>query len=327
MSAADPRPVGTALIVGHRGQDGVLLADRLRAEGIRVIGVGRPGAPARSDERVVDVTDPAAVDRLVATEEPDEIYYLAAHHGSSESMRPGGTAADIRTSWGVHVTGPKNVLAAVREHRPTARVLLASSCLVHAPGPGRIDEAAPLVPDTVYGATKAAGMLVARERRRRGTAVWTAVLFPHESGFRPPTFAASRVVRMALEVAAGRRDAVAVGDPDAEVDWSLATAVTDGFVRMLRGTEPDDYVLASGEGRTVRELAVAVLTGLGLDPERCLRTDPTLLTRPSARRVGDPSRFGALTGWVGRPDLADFARELVAQHRLVLDRPEDRAPD
>ena len=312
-------PAGTAVVVGHRGQDGRLLSDLLRAGGTRVVGVGRPdGRPPGPDEAAVDVGDPESVAALVADVRPDEVYYLAAHHASSEAMAAGGTADDLRASWRVNVAGPAVLLDAVRAHHPEARVLLASSCLVHPAGPERIDERSPLGPDTLYGVTKAAALLQARAARAAGALVWTAVLFPHESGLRPPSFVASRIVRSALAVAAGDAEVVTVADPGAVVDWSLAARVVEGLVGMVRATEPGDYVVASGEGRTVAELAAAVLGHLGLDPDRHLRVEPGLLARPSARRVGDPSRLAAALGWTGRPGLDEFAAALVAEHRDAL---------
>lgn len=311
----------TALVIGHRGQDGALLVQRLRADGYRVVGVGRPDRPCTADDRVADVADPVAVTRLVEQVGPDEIYYVAAHHGSSEKMAASGPATDVTAAWAVNVAGPANVLNAVQQTGGRTRLLLASTCMIHAPSAGRIDERAPLAPDTLYGMAKAAALLLAREYRRNGLPVWGAVLFPHESGNRHPSFVASRVIRGALAIEAGAADTVTVGDPSAVVDWSLASAVVDGMVRMVRFTEPADYVLASGEGRTVGEFASTALAALDLEPERHLRTDPSLLARPSARRVGNPSQFRALTGWNGRPPFEKFVSTLIDEHRAALAQP------
>lgn len=314
MSASEQ----VALIIGHRGQDGTLLRGLLEKEGAKVIGVGRPTGKPGSSRELVDIRDCAAIEALVSSARPSAIYYLAAHHGSSESMPIEGGASNSRTSWETHVAGFENTLAAARKlDRPTP-VVLASSSLVFEASAGRIDESSTLAPDSVYGLTKAAAVLLAREGQRSGQLVHILHLFPHESGLRNEAFIASKIVRTGLRIAAGSPELLLIGDPVAEVDWSLAREVVRVMREVARMHEPQELVVGSGRESSVFELADTVFRGLDLEVDRYIETDPSLLERPAARRIANASRLSLLLPWWRPPDLTSFASSLVQEHLHCL---------
>lgn len=313
------RGTPTAVVVGHRGQDGSLLRQRLEREGTRVIGIGRPESAETQDSVPVSVADPAAVRDVIVRYEPDEIFYLAASHASSEGMVAVGTAEAVRESWATNVTGFVNIAEALQAAGSHARLLLAASALVYAPSSEPIDESAPLQPDTVYGATKAAAMLAARAYRAQGVPIYTAVLFQHESGLRPESYVASKVVRTALRIASGSTEHLVLGAPQARVDWTLAVNAVDAMLRMMRQAPPDEYVVASGQRRTVLEFATAVMESLDLDAADHIRTDEKLLKRAPQTRTGDSGRLTRRTGWSGEMALEEFVNRLIAEHRFTVD--------
>lgn len=309
-----------ALIIGHRGQDGTLLRELLEREGAKVIGVGRPTSKLGSSREPVDVRDCTAIEALVSSTRPSEIYYLAAHHGSSESMPTDGDASSTRTYWETHVAGFANTLSAARKlERPTP-VVLASSSLIFEPSAARIDESSRLAPDSVYGLTKAAAVLLARERQQSGQLVHILHLFPHESGLRDEAFIASKIVRTGLRIAAGSPELLIIGDPVATVDWSLARDVVRVMSEVARMREPQELVVGSGRESSVFELADTVFRELSLEVHRHIEIDPSLLERPSARRIANANRLSLLLPWWQPPDLRSFATILVEEHRRCLAR-------
>lgn len=306
-----------ALIIGHRGQDGTLLRQRLEAEGTAVVGIGRPNADDNSNVSV-DLREASAVKALLSDLRPVEVYYLAGHHGSSERMPTAGDAIDIRRSWETHVDGFRNVLDAVSHSMPQTPVLLAASSLIYAPGENVLNECSRICPDTVYGLTKAAAVLLARERRKLGQLVYALTLFPHESGLRGESFIASKIVRTGLRIAAGLDEVLAIGDPDTRVDWSLARDVVAAMVDVIRFTEPTEVVVANGRAFSVRSFATEVFSQLGLDIRQHLEVRPSLLARPSAQRLASPQRLREQLAWWPELDLPTIAARLIEEHREAL---------
>jgi len=314
------------LIIGQSGQDGRLLRKHLEAQGREVVGVGRPTSRRERGCVELDIRDGESVDRRIASLAPSEIYYFAAHHGSSETMAATGNPETIRSSWETHVVGFANIMAAVEKCSPDSRVLLASSALVYAPAEVAINESHPLLPDSIYGVTKAAAMLLARECRKRGLFVQTAVLFPHESALRPETFVASKIARTALRISEGSGENIILGDPNAVVDWSLASDVVRALATMMATAPAIEFIVSSGIGCRVGDLATSVCRRLGLDPDRDVSIDPNLLRRASARRVGDPTLLASHCDWsVGRT-VDEFSRLLLSEFSTESPKPQTQEP-
>lgn len=311
MSASEQ----VALIIGHRGQDGTLLRERLEAQGASVVGIGRPGIGHPADDKLVDVRDPSAVAAFVASVRPTEIYYLAGHHGSSETMSIESEPMDIDAAWGTHVAGFQSVLDAIQALATPVPVLLAASSLVYAPSYSLIDESSPLRPDTMYGVTKAAAVLLARERQEQGQLVHTLILFPHESGLRNESFVASKIVRTGMRIASGSEERLILGDPNAMVDWSMARDVVAAMVDVVRMKNPQELLVANGRPFSVHSLASEVFALLGLDIDQHLDVRPDLLKRPSTCRIASPKRLRETLPWWPEHCLPEFAARLVDEHR------------
>ncbi|MCK9247449.1 MAG: GDP-mannose 4,6-dehydratase [Solirubrobacteraceae bacterium] len=317
------------LITGITGQDGGYLAERLLDGGDEVIGAVRTpdGALERAglghlEGRVelvpLDLLDRSSVHRAVAEVAPDEIYHLAAPTFVPTSWDdPTDTIAAI-------ATGTAIVLAAAGELRDDARVLVAaSSAMFGDAGTSPQDESTPMRPTNPYAVAKlAAHGLVGALRAHHGRFLVSAITFNHESPRRPAHFLPRKVTSGVAEIAAGRADALTLGDLRAVRDWSHARDIVEGMVLALRHDEPDDYVLASGAPHTVGDLVDAAFTAAGVDrfvdgPDGARRdrvqVDPRFV-RPPERwpSVGDPSRARRVLGWRPRTSFEDLVAEMVA---------------
>ncbi len=311
-------PPTRVLITGVSGQDGSYLAELLCAEGADVHGTTRTpldrGAPnlASLGDRVslhaADLAEPGLLARLVLELEPDEIYHLAAPAFVPESWRaPASTAREI-------VSSGAELLQAVRDHAPQARLVIAASREIFgASAPSPQDEATHPVPSSPYGVAKlAVHQLVGLIRERDSLHVSSAILFNHESPRRPPAFVSHKVTRAAAAIKLGLQDELVLGDLDAVRDWSAARDVVAGMRAMARASAGGDYVLASGVGRTVRDLVDAAFGVLGIDPAAHVRVDERLVRpREPSDPIGDPRHAREALGWTTTTTFTEMLAEMV----------------
>jgi GDPmannose 4,6-dehydratase len=316
-----------ALITGVCGQDGSYLAERLHAEGIELHGVVRDSADrAHANLEAVrealtfhhgDLLEPGTFAAVIEATRPDEIYHLAAPAFVPDSWT---AVADTMQAIAT-VTG--ELIDAVRDHVPRAHVVIASSREIfgaHAPSPQREDT--PCLPASPYGVAKlAAHQLVGVARERDGLHLSSAILFNHESPRRHPQFLSRKVTRAAAAISLGREDTLTLGDTDAVRDWSAARDIVAGLRLMVAAEQPGDYVLASGAGRTVRDLVDLAFGCVGLDVEPHLRIDQALVRpRESSDPVGDPSRARERLGWHAQISFEELIAEMVAADLAELRR-------
>jgi len=303
--------VTRALITGVAGQDGWYLAELLCAEGAEVHGIARDGAaavPGAVRLHVADVREAGALAAVVAAIAPDEIYHLAAPTFVPDSWR------ELALTMRAIAVPAAELLDAVREHVPAAHVVLAGSREMFgaaAQSPQREDT--PCLPVTPYGVAKlAAHRLAGLARARHGLHASSAILFNHESPRRRPEFVTRKVARAAAEISRGSGRRLALGDLDAVRDWCAARDVVAGLRLMAAAPAPEDYVLASGVGRSVRELAEVAFAHVGLDARDHIVVDPALVREPEpSHAVGDPSRARDRLGWTARTGFDELVGELV----------------
>ena len=322
MSAATPR---RALITGISGQDGSYLAEMLCAEGVEVHGIVRvksdgetPNLDGVRGELTLhegDLLERGALRRVIAAVSPAEIYHLAA-----PAFVPDSWLATADTMHGI-ATLSGELIDAVRDLVPDARVVLATSREIFgadAPSPQREDTTC--APSSPYGVAKlAAHQLVGLVRAHDGLHISSAILFNHESPRRQPHFLSRKVTAAAAAISLGRQDELWLGDLEAVRDWSAAPDVVAGLRLMAAAAEPADYVLASGVGRTVRQLVDVAFACVGVDASRHLRIDATLVRPPEASpAVGDSTRARERLGWSAQTGFEQLIAEMVAADLAAL---------
>lgn len=306
-----------AVIVGHAGQDGRLLTELLQTRGYDIVGIGRDSNTSSlptDDLHGVPVENPDEVDRLVRSVRPSEVYFLAAHHRSSEDPGHFDIREDTVRSFRTNVVGPLNFVEAIRLHSPRTRFFYASSSLIFGPDGGSRpqDESTPVSPIGNYAMTKAlAGQHIKAYRETHRLFCCVGILYNHESIYRRPSFLTRRVILEALNIKAGRQEALTVGRLDCVVDWGYAPDFVDAMVRILSHDEPEDFVVATGEGHTVRELVSLVFEHLGLDWRNHVRESREVLRRRLSGRIGQPAKLRRLTGWKPTVNFREMVRLLV----------------
>lgn len=312
-----------AIIVGHRGQDGRLLTALLRSRGYSVAGFGRIGHDLFGSLPSVapcSVDRPETIADVVRRIQPHEVYYLAAHHASSQTRLASDPFSEHQAGLATNVSGLLHYLEAARSHAPESRIFYASSSLIFTPLTEltRLDEAAKVGPEEPYGLCKALASEVCRDYRRRGLFVSVGILFNHESHLRPPDFLSMKLIRGALSARRGAPAKLAIGDLNAVVDWGYAPDFVDAFTRILAEDTPDDFVIATGQGHKVSDFAAAAYGHLGLDWENHVLEEPSLLTRRRSSRIGDSSRLRLRTGWEPSMSFGEMVRLLVDRVGLAF---------
>jgi GDPmannose 4,6-dehydratase len=342
----------TALITGVTGQDGAYLAELLLAKGYIVHGVKRRSSSfntGRIDHLYRDsheagvrfflhygeMTDATNLIRLVAQTRPTEIYNLAAQSHVQVSFE---TAEYTANADGL---GPLRLLEAIRllgMEKETRFYQASTSELYGATPTVPQNETTPFYPRSPYGAAKLyAYWITVNYREAYGMHASNGILFNHESPIRGETFVTRKVTRAVAAIARGQQGRLYIGNLDARRDWGHARDYVEGMWRMVQQPEPDDYVLATGESHSVREMIELAFaeTGRAIEwrgtgaEEQGLDAKsgkPLVLIDPRYFRptevdhlLGDASKARTKLGWRHTTSFKDLVREMVASDLAAID--------
>jgi len=301
-----------AVIVGSAGQDGTLLNQHLQALGYEVLPISRSAS--------ISLQESSAVANYIKEHQPHELYYLAAYHHTSQDQR--GDDLDLfKKSTEAHVTGLLHCLEGIRLHAPLCRLFYASSSMVFgSPSVKTQDESTVLAPDSIYGVTKQAGMGLCRYYRvHHGIFASTGILYNHESPLRKPQFLSRKTVLAATRIKKGSKEKLKLGDLEAIVDWSDARDFVEAFQLILQCKESQDFVIASGQGHTVRDFVETTFTMLDLSWKDCVELDKGLLRREKPTMVGNAKKLRELTGWKPRYDFKAMIRNMILAEGVNLE--------
>ncbi|MEV8212690.1 GDP-mannose 4,6-dehydratase [Leifsonia sp. NPDC077715] len=310
-----------ALITGSKGQDGSYLAELLHSRGWEVHTLDRapgPDVEIISRRHAGSVDDVETVDRVVAMADPDCIFNLAGMSSVADSWAD--PVATARTN-GVAVVAL--LQAALRQQESTGRpvrfVQASSAEIFGAAERVPQDETTAIRPTSPYGASKAFAHSSVGVSRSRGVHASSAILFNHESPRRPLKFVTRKITNGVARIASGEAFTLSLGNLDAERDWGWAPDYVDALLRMAEADRPDDYVIATGVSRSVRDFVRTAFAAVGIaEWERHVTTDPSHL-RPVDAPVlrGDAGRARRVLGWSPTVTFEQMVERMV-HHDLEL---------
>jgi GDPmannose 4,6-dehydratase len=312
--------VPRALVTGVTGQDGSYLAELLLSHGYEVVGLVRDPSELVPDGVSVvsgELLDPSTLRHAIEATRPDELYHLAAPTFVPDSWE------DLTETVTAIAGATATLLASARDVDPRMRVWVSTSSEIFGDaGESPQTERSPMRPRSPYGVAKlAAHGLVGAMRERFGLFACSGITYNHESPRRPEHFVTRKVARAAAGIKLGLDRELVLGDLDAVRDWSHAADVVRAAWLALQAQAPDDYVLASGVGHTVRDLVAAAFAAVDLDWEPHVRVDPALVRpREPVHLIGDPSRARERLAWAPERSFEELVAEMVEADLRALRR-------
>lgn len=318
----------SALITGVAGQDGYYLASLLLSQGYRVHGVVLPGTGPLTGvyDKVLlheaDLSEEAHLTGLLREAAPDEVYYLAAHHFSSQGDENRKGMAGPFLS--VNLLAPNTILEAIKCSHPRTRFFYAASSHVFGtPDSSPQNEFTPHKPGTPYAISKSAAVMLCRYyRETHGLHASAGILYNHESPLRPLDFVTARLARAAACAATGKGSPAYFKDLSAVVDWGAAKDYVRAMWLILQQEKGGEYIIASGVPRTIRDFAETAFSSVGLKSEKFIYQDNSAAKSSVAPYVGDSSRVHAVCGWTLAISFEEMVAEMVKHHVSLLKRGE-----
>tara|TARA_R100001443_G_scaffold112828_1_gene126833 strand:- start:933 stop:1904 length:972 start_codon:yes stop_codon:yes gene_type:complete len=309
-----------ALITGIAGQDGSYLAELLLSKGYEVHGIVRRNSVSENQDsriRDLDVTlhygdllDVPSLTRIVSEVKPDEVYNL-------------GAQSHVRVSFDVpsftiqtNALGVLNLLEVCRQFVPNVKFYQASSSEMFGNSvddDGHQRKTTPMTPTSPYGCAKVMGYnLVRHYRAAYGMHVCNGILFNHESPRRGSNFVTNKIVKGAVEIKKGKKDKLALGNLNASRDWGHSKDYVRAMYMIVNYDTAGDWVVATGESRTIRDMCKVTFEKLGLNYEDHVEVDPKYFRAQELDFLkGDSSEIREVLGWKPEYTFESMVEEMV----------------
>jgi GDPmannose 4,6-dehydratase len=311
-----------ALITGITGQDGSYLAELLLSKGYEVHGMVRRVAVELPEHRVwrirhllpelhlhnASLESYANLSKLLQDVQPDECYHLAAQSSVGYSFD------DEFSTMSINAQGTHALLAALKQVAPACKFCFAASSEMY----GQVrtspqNESNPFHPRSAYGVSKVAAFYLCQHYREAyNLFVSSAILFDHESPRRGPEFVSRKITSHAARIKLGLVKELQLGNIETKRDLGHAAEYVEAMWMMLQQPRPDDYVVATGENHSIREVVEVAFNHVGLDYRDWVKINPALF-RPSDVEllIGDSSKARETLGWRHKRSWKDLVVEMV----------------
>lgn len=306
-----------ALITGITGQDGSYLAEALWKRGYVVHGIIRRASNFNTQriDGIIDhlhlhhgdINDIASLMQIIKKTQPDELYNLAAQ-------------SHVRVSYELPVDtchidgmGVLNVLEAVRQIKPDTRIYQASTSEMFGKSPPKQNEQTPLLPASPYACAKVFAYHLCRNYRDAyGMFISNGILFNHESSRRGRTFVSKKIAESVVKIKNGFQRTLELGNLNALRDWGYAPEYVESMILMLRQSQPDDFVIATGESHTVQEFVKRAFGFIGLNWKNHVVINPRYARPVEVPHLcGDASKAAKQLGWVAKTKFEDLCDSMV----------------
>jgi GDPmannose 4,6-dehydratase len=314
-----------ALITGITGQDGSYLAELLLDKGYEVAGIVRrnstlertridhlhdftPDADQNLKLIYGDLSDGSSLNRILQTFRPDEIYNLGAQSHVRVSFDIPEYTAEV------NALGTIRLLEAIRDTGLRPRFYQASTSELY----GKVVETpqtenTPFYPRSPYACAKAYAFHITRNYREAyGMFAVNGILFNHESPRRGPNFVTRKITLGAARIKLGLQRSLSLGNLDARRDWGYAPDYVEAMWLMLQAEEPEDFVIATGESHSIRELLEIAFGHVGLDWQEHINIDERHFRASEVDVLqGDPSKAKRVLGWAPTTSFEDMIKLMV----------------
>lgn len=311
----------TAFVTGMTGQDGPYLAKLLLEKGYHVYGLVKRYSNPNLDNLkflkidqdvdlvIGDITDDSNINHLIKAIKPNEFYNLAAQSfvGSSWELN--------KVTTEVNAVGVLNILNAIKMHSAETKFYQASTSEMYGNGDGsKQNELTPFQPRSPYGVAKLYAHWITRNfRESYSLFACSGILFNHESPIRGREFVTRKITDGVARIKLGLKDKITLGNLDAKRDWGFAGDYVEAMWLMLQQSQPDDFVIATGEQHTIRELLEKSFAAAGIsDWQKHVDTDPKF-KRPAELHslCGDYAKAQKVLGWKTRTSFDELVQMMI----------------
>lgn len=316
-----------ALIAGIAGQDGYYLTKLLLGKGYEVYGIDiREMNPSTelngklSSMSIIDLNDQHILVKKLKEIKPDEIYYLAAHHFSSQSHE--NRTGKLDPFIAVNLTAVNSMLDVLKVELAETKLFYAASAHIYgAPAVSPQTEDTLFNPDTPYAISKCAGIYLCRYFRKTfGIFTAVGIMYNHESPMRSMNFVTSQIARAAALAYMAKAEPLELKDLDAVVDWGAAKDYAEAMWLTLQQDHGDEYIIASGIPRTVRDFANEAFRFVDLDASKYVFQKHGNCSLDRKPYVGDNSRISAVCQWSPTTSFGNLVGSMVQFHIDALKR-------
>ena len=322
-----------ALITGCTGQDGSYLTEFLLGLGYEVHGIKRRSSSLNTDRldhiyqdaheagakfflHYADLTDGGSLSSLLHDLQPDEIYNLGAQSHVKVSFEVPEFTADVVAC------GTLRLLEAMRRTGVKSRFYQASSSEMFGNAPPPQSETTAFHPRSPYGCAKLFGHnITVNYRESYGLHASSGILFNHESPRRGETFVTRKITRAVAHIKNGVQRKLYLGNLEARRDWGYAPDYVRAMWLMLQQDRPDDYVVGTGEGHTVREFVELAFARAGMDWEEYVEIDPQYYRPAEVNALcADASKARRVLGWEPGVPFEELAGMMVDADLEAVER-------
>ena len=318
-----------ALITGISGQDGSYLAEHLLEQGYEVYGIIRRSSVVENQQSRIDhiekylnnmygdMTDQSSLENAIARSKPDEIYNIAGmSHVRISFEIPQFTAM-------TNSIGVLNLLEAVRKLKPDAKIYQASSSEMFG---NSVDsdnmqrETTTMLPVSPYGCSKLFSYNIIRNYRASYKMFASnGILFNHESQRSGSNFVSNKIIKNAVLIHLGKLDKLELGNMDSFRDWGHSYDYVRAMVKILNHNEPDDFVISTGETRSVRDFCQIAFEKLGLDYTKYIVQNEKYM-RPEELKYlcGDSTKAKTVLNWTPTYSFEAMVEEMIESWLKIL---------
>jgi GDPmannose 4,6-dehydratase len=306
------------VITGAAGQDGLILGHKLVAAGHQVIGIVRTEQQRtflesynpRIVAQTLDSSALSPVRNFLGNIQPDQIFHLSAKSSVANSWSDSENTLQTNI---FHTLNWLNALNELKMHS-TRFYHASSSEMFGLPNSHPQTEETLLHPRSPYGVSKvAAHHLVVNYRESFGQFASTGILFNHESPLRDIKFVTRKISQAVAEIVRGKRNSLTLGNINISRDWGWAPDYVDGMISILEHDSPEDFILATGESRTLKEFVATAFRSVGIENWAKYLTMDSTLVRPAdvVSVVGNSSRARQILKWTPTISFESMVKKMV----------------
>lgn len=305
----------TAIIVGDQGQDGILLRDFLISKGYSGVGIAKDQTRSWGKvnfTKTININHKEDIKNLFEAIKPDEVYFLAAYHHSSQE-KVVDESLILAKSMEVHVISLQIFLENIRLISPETHLFYAASSLIFGNCQTEIQtEESIFQPNELYGITKLSGLQLCKYYQEKyNVFASVGILYNHESPLRKNIFLSKKITEAVVNIKKGLQEKLFLGNLEAVVDWGYANDFVEAFYLILQHKESDIFIVSTNKGHQVVDFVSQAFECAGLDWRNYVEVKADVLVRKSITRIGDYSKLNKATGWFPKTSFEQMVKILI----------------